>query len=81
MPMGLQFVPSVVEVCGGGWGLVAVKTWRNFGALIAGRTRESPSVVEQLHQALSVALPRENARAVLRRLRLPGLKVSGKQVF
>ena len=66
---GIQFLPLVAEACGGGWGPVAVRTWRSLGALIAGRTGEPASmVVERLHQALSVALQRENARAVLRRL-------------
>ena len=63
----LQFLPLVAEACGCGWGPVAVRTWRSLGALIAGRTGESPSaVVEQLYQAFSVALQRENARAILR---------------
>ena len=66
---GIQFLPLVAEACGGGWGPVAVRTWRRLGALIAGRTGEPVSmVVERLHQALSVALQRENARAVLCRL-------------
>ena len=66
---GLQFVPLVAEACGGGWGPASVRTWRALGALMAARTGEAASVVtEHLHQALSVTLQRENARAVLRRL-------------
>ena len=66
---GLQFVPLVAEACGGGWGPTAVRTWKALGALHAARSGEPQSkVVEQLQQVLSVALQRENARAVLRRL-------------
>ena len=46
-----------------------MKTWRSLGALHAARMGMSAGEgVEQLQQALSVALQRENARAVLRRL-------------
>ncbi|CAL1154289.1 unnamed protein product [Cladocopium goreaui] len=66
---GLQFIPLVVEACGGGWGPTAVATFRKLGALHASRLGMSASDgAEQLFQALSVALQRENARAVLRRL-------------
>ena len=59
----------VVEACGGGWGPTAVATFRKLGALHASRLGMSASDgAEQLFQALSVALQRENARAVLRRL-------------
>jgi hypothetical protein len=66
---GLQFVPLVAEACGGGWGPTAVQTWRRLGALHAARLGLSQSEgTQQLQQVLSVALQRENARAVLRRL-------------
>ena len=66
---GLQFIPLVVESCGGGWGPTALTTFRKLGALHAARLGLSASEgAEQLFQALSVALQRENARAVLRRL-------------
>ena len=46
-----------------------MRTWRALGSLLAGRTGEAQDVVvERLLQGLSVALQRENARAVLRRL-------------
>ena len=65
---GLQFVPLVVEACGGGWGPIALKTWRSCEAISA-RTGEGSSVESQrLLQTLGIALQRENARAVLRRL-------------
>ena len=58
-----------MEACGGGWGPTAVATFRKLGALHASRLGMSASDgAEQLFQALSVALQRENARAVLRRL-------------
>ena len=64
---GLQFVPLVVDACGGGWGLSLWKPgapWvRRF------RTGEGSSVESQCFlQTLGIALQRENARAVLRRL-------------
>ena len=60
---GLQFVPL------GGWGPIAVKTWRDLGGLYAARLGLTASEgTEQLLQSLSVTLQRENARAVLRRL-------------
>ena len=66
---GLQFVPLVAEACSGGWGCTAAATWRVLGGLIATRSGDSPSVeTDRLLQCLSVALHRENARAVLRRL-------------
>jgi hypothetical protein len=66
---GLQFVPLVVEACGGGGGPIALKTWRSLGEAISARTGEGSSVESQrLLQTLGIALQRENARAVLRRL-------------
>ena len=66
---GIQFVPLVAEACGGGWGPTAVATWRSLGALCAAHTGEAKGIaVDKLLQALSVALQRENARAVLRRV-------------
>ena len=66
---GLQFLPLIAEACGGGWGPTAMKTWRVLGGLCAARSGLSASEgVQQLMQSLSVALQRENARAVLRRL-------------
>mgnify|MGYP001814252087 CR=1 FL=1 len=62
-------MPLVAEACGGGWGPQAISTWRALGSRIAARTGEAKgAVVEKLQQSLSVALQRENARAVLRRL-------------
>ena len=66
---GLQFVPLVVEACSGGWGPTALKTWRSLAAAIAARTSESSAKeLQHLLQALGIALQRENARAILRRL-------------
>jgi len=64
---GLQFVPLVVEACGGGWGPIALQTWRSLGEAISARTGEGSSVeLQRLLQTLGIALQRENARAVLR---------------
>jgi hypothetical protein len=70
---GLQFVPLVAEACGGGWAPSAQRTWRELAKGIAARSGEPVSVEHgRLTQALAVALQRENARAVLRRLVQPG---------
>ena len=53
---GLQFVPLVVEACGGGWGPAAMNTWRKLGALHAAHIGLSNSEgVQQLLQALAIA--------------------------
>ena len=65
---GLQFEPLVVEARGG-WGKTAMNTWRSLGSLLSARTGEPASLtIDQLLQSFSVALQRENARAILRRL-------------
>ena len=68
---GLQFLPLIAEACSGGWGPTAAATWRTLGGLIAARSRsgDTPSAeTDRLLQSLAIALQRENARAVLRRL-------------
>ena len=66
---GLQFLPLIAEACGGGWGPTAAVVWRALGGLIAGRSGDSPTAeTDRLLQSLAIALHRENARAVLRRL-------------
>ena len=48
---------------------MAAATWRVLGGLVAARSGDNPSAEsDRLLQSLSVALHRENARAVLRRL-------------
>eukprot|EP00435_Cladocopium_sp_Y103_P062067 s521_g23.t1 len=66
---GLQFLPLVVEGCGGGWGPTASKTWHLLAAALSSRSGEGANVeLQRMLQAFSIALQRENARAVLRRL-------------
>eukprot|EP00438_Fugacium_kawagutii_P031207 Skav220802 [mRNA] locus=scaffold150:387859:398258:+ [translate_table: standard] len=66
---GLQFIPLVVEACAGGLGPTSVTAFRKLGTLHAARLGLPASEgTAQIFQALSVALQRENARAVLRRL-------------
>ena len=58
-----------VSAPAGGWGPTASATWKKLWALRGACIGLTASQgVEQLLQALSVALQRENARAVLRRL-------------
>eukprot|EP00438_Fugacium_kawagutii_P027391 Skav208438 [mRNA] locus=scaffold1952:148218:149072:+ [translate_table: standard] len=66
---GLQFLPVVAEACGGGLAPQALVVLRTLGSLLAAKTGQATSTeVEHLYQGLSVALQRESARAVLRRL-------------
>ena len=65
---GMQFVPLVVEGCGGGWAPAAVQTWKMLGQALAACSGDGAAVeTNRLYQALAVTLQRENARAVLRR--------------
>jgi len=66
---GLQFLPIVAEACGGGWGPMAFQTFKAIATAVAARSNEPAGVeYDRLLQCLSVALQRENARAVLRRV-------------
>jgi hypothetical protein len=66
---GLQFLPLVVEGCAGGWGPTASKTWQLLAAALSSRSGEGASVeLQRMLQSFSIALQRENARAVLRRI-------------
>ena len=66
---GLQFLPLVAEACGGGWGPIALQTFKAIATAVAARSNEPAGVeYDRLLQCLSVALQRENARAVLRRV-------------
>ena len=66
---GLQFIPLVVEACGGGWAPTAMKTWKELATAHAARSTETAGVeCGRLLQALGLTLQKENARAVLRRL-------------
>ena len=64
---GLQFLPIVAEACGGGWGPIALQTFKAIATAVAARSNEPAGVeYDRLLQCLSVALQRENATAVLR---------------
>ena len=66
---GLQLLPIVAEACGGGWGPIALQTFKAIATAVAARSNEPAGVeYDRLLQCLSVALQRENARAVLRRV-------------
>ena len=63
---GMQFVPMVMEACGGGWGAEAAKTWSELAKSTALATGELRSgVVSRILGSLSIVLHRENARAIL----------------
>ena len=66
---GLQFFALVVEACARGWGPTAVRTWRLLADALSARSSEGRAAESQrLFQSFGIVLPRENARAVLRRL-------------
>ena len=68
---GIAFIPMVMEACGGGWGVEAMKVWTELAKTKALASGELASkVTTQSLQILSVALHRENARAVIRRMPL-----------
>jgi hypothetical protein len=66
---GLQFVPMVVEGCGGGWSVSGLSVWRPLGHMIAACSGDSASdEVERTLEAAIVVAQWETARAVLSRL-------------
>jgi hypothetical protein len=70
---GFTFIPMVVETHGGGWGRDARRTFAVLAKRVADATGEDATVVATQHaQRLSTLLQKETARAVLRRLSLPG---------
>ena len=74
---GIQFVTLVAEDNNGGWRPngwrpSAICAWRSLASLISVRSGEPIDLVaDQSRQSMNVALQRENARAVLRRLTAP----------
>ena len=66
---GLQFLPLVLEAHGGGMGPTAKATLKASARQAAAQTGQPTSQASQeLMQRISIALQRENARSVLRRL-------------
>ena len=69
---GFAFTPVVCEAVGGGWGPAANKIFSELAKEKSIITGEPADRLEtQLHQGLSGILHRENARAILKRLRGP----------
>ena len=67
---GFGFSPMIVEAHGGGWGPVAEKVFLELAkakSLLTGEPKDI--LLNQLYQNLGVSLHRENARAVLKRMR------------
>ncbi len=67
---GLDFCPMVVEAAGGAWGPAAVGIFTELAktkALLTGEPVEA--LLTELYQGLSVILRRENARALVKRMR------------
>lgn len=64
----LHFVPVAVETFGG-WGVQAQETFRMLSAMVAARSGKSHSdELRWMYQRHAVALQRDNARMVLRRM-------------
>ena len=65
---GFAFVPMVMEAHGGGWGADARAVIGSIARCVAAARNVEPSVASlELAQRISIALHRENARAILRR--------------
>ena len=65
---GFEFVPMVMEAHGGGWGAGArAVIGRIAGCVAAARNIEPAAASLEIAQRISVALHRENARAILKR--------------
>jgi len=66
---GFRFTPMVLEAHGGSWSPVARQVFDRLAKRAAAATGEEPSLVSlRIAQRTSVALHRENARAILKRL-------------
>ena len=65
---GLCFVPMVIEAHAGAWGQSAKKVLASISRNAAASLKDSPDAVSlRIVQRLSIALHRENARAILKR--------------
>jgi hypothetical protein len=65
---GFDFVPMVMEAHGGGWGAGARAVIGSIARCVAAARNVEPSVTSlELAQRISIALHRENARAILKR--------------
>ena len=67
---GFDFCPVVVEAAGGAWGPAAVKIFSELAKTKAVLTGESVDhLLTELYQGLGIILRRENARALVKRMR------------
>ena len=65
---GFSFIPMVMEAHGGGWGAGARAIVGSRARCVAAVRNVEPSVASlDIAQRISVALHRENARAILKR--------------
>ena len=65
---GHDFIPMVMEACGGSWGPEAHKVWSEIAKATAQATGElESSVATRIFQNTGFTLHRENARAIVRR--------------
>ena len=65
---GFDFVPMVMEAHGGGWGAGARKVIGDIARCVATARNIDPAAASlDIAQRISVALHRENARAILKR--------------
>ena len=65
---GFDFVPMIMESHGGGWGAGARKVIGDIARCVAAARKIDPAAASlDIAQRISVALHRENARAILKR--------------
>ena len=70
---GFDFIPMVMEAHGGGWGVGARKVIGDIARCVAAARNIDPAAASlDIAQRISVALHRENARAILKRRRRLG---------
>ena len=65
---GFEFIPMVMEAHGGGWGAGARAVIGKIASCVAAARSIDPAAASlEIAQRISVALHRENARAILKR--------------
>ena len=78
--VGFLFIPMVMEAHGGGWGAGARAVIGSWARCVAATRCIEPAVVApDIAQRISVALHRENARAILKRRLLAGDDLEGSE--
>ena len=77
---GFSFVPMAMEAHGSGWGAGARAVIGSIARCVAAARNVEPAVASlEIDQRISIALHRENARAILRRRMWSGDEWEGEE--